>query len=543
MKTCLSFFIVMLMFCPFNLNAQTDLQIRKKDFENDKAGLKKAWDHVEAGNAYFSKKGVWYRKAYDEYLLAIAYNHSNPQLNYKTGVACLFSGNKEEAAGFLLKALEADSEVSEDILLLTGRALQFSGMYAESILKLEGYLTSKNKKSKENTSLARKWISECKSALNVTNDTLMVEIQNIGTEINSDADDYSQILTSDGKSLIFASRRQFEKAASNFEDSKFDENIYISVLDSGKWTAAGLSGKNITTKFCETPLYISPSNDKMYLYAGYENGGDILVTERNKKGEWKMPVEIPYHINSSGSETSFVISPSGDEIYYVTDTYKEGSGGKDIFYLKKLTDKKWSKPVNAGALINTEYDEESVRFSKSGDTLWFSSKGHNSIGGFDIFFSPKNSAGEWDSVINFGYPVNTQWDELFYHPSPGDDSSFFFVSNRSGGIGGLDIYKGRMLPSELYIPQDVSKFNFRDSLFMPSDVPDLKSLTDTIVMNDTVVIPEATQEPQSVIEPEEQKDLILSENKNKEVDHIFSDFIRPVAVNQKKKVKWNERLI
>jgi tetratricopeptide (TPR) repeat protein len=526
---------------PFNIKAQTDPQIRKKQFENEKPGLKEAWGHVEAGNAYYSKKGVWYRKAYEEYLLAITYNHSNPQLNYKTGAACLFSDNKEEASGFLLKALEADSEVSDDILLLTGRALQFSGMYPESIVKLEGYLTSK-KSSKEYTALARKWISECKSALNVTNDTLLVEIENIGTEINSDADDYSQILTSDGKSLIFASRRQIEKSAGNFDDSKFDENIFISVLDSVKWNAAVSSGKNITTKFCETPLFISQANDEIYLYAGYENGGDILVSERNKKGEWKLPTDISFNITTSGSETSFAISPSGNEIYYVSDTYKKGEGGKDIFYLKKLTDKKWSKPLNAGALINTEYDEESVRFSKSGDTLWFSSKGHNSIGGFDIFYSPKNSAGEWDSVRNFGYPVNTPWDELFYHPSPENDSSFFFVSNRSGGFGGLDIYKGRLLPQVHYVPQELTHLNILDSLSLPLDVPDLKPVTDTLVI-DHVNIPEVTPEPQSVINPEENNDLIFSENDSMKNGHISSGFLSPLTANQKKKFKRNERVI
>ena len=104
---------------------------------------------------------------------------------------------------------------------------------------------------------------------------------------------------------------------------------------------------------------------------------------------------------------------------------------------------RWSKPQNAGTMINTIYDEESVRFSKTGDTLWFSSKGHNSIGGFDIFYAVKNKSGAWDTVKNYGYPVNTPWDELFYYPSPVDDSSFYFVSNRSGGIGGLRYLPGK----------------------------------------------------------------------------------------------------
>ena len=71
--------------------------------------------------------------------------------------------------------------------------------------------------------------------------------------------------------------------------------------------------------------------------------------------------------------------------------------GKTSIYIKKISDRKWSKPLNAGSVINTIYDEESVRFSKTGDTLWFSSKGHNSIGGFDIFYSVKNKSGDWDT--------------------------------------------------------------------------------------------------------------------------------------------------
>ena len=87
-----------------------------------------------------------------------------------------------------------------------------------------------------------------------------------------------------------------------------------------------------------------------------------------------------------------------------------------------------------------------MRFSKTGDTLFFSSRGHNSIGGFDIFYSIKNKSGAWDTVKNCGYPINTPWDDIFYYPSPVDDSSFYFASNRSGGSGGTDIYLGKTLP-------------------------------------------------------------------------------------------------
>ena len=69
-----------------------------------------------------------------------------PELNYKTGVSALFSDKKEEAAGFFLKALELKKDVAEDVLLLTGRALQYAGRFSEAIEKFNDYLNSACKK-------------------------------------------------------------------------------------------------------------------------------------------------------------------------------------------------------------------------------------------------------------------------------------------------------------------------------------------------------------------------------------------------------------
>ncbi len=90
----------MLILNPSVLEAQTDIKIRKKEFMNDKTGFKEAWKHVSTGDDYFAERAIWYGSAYDEYRKAIAYNDANPELNYKTGVAALFSDNKEEAAGY-----------------------------------------------------------------------------------------------------------------------------------------------------------------------------------------------------------------------------------------------------------------------------------------------------------------------------------------------------------------------------------------------------------------------------------------------------------
>jgi flagellar motor protein MotB len=450
MRYFLNTLIVGFLLSTLLLDAQTDVSVSRKDFKINKPGFEEAWDHVANGNLYYRGKGIWYNEAYNEYLQALVYNNTNAGLNYKTGVSALFSDKKEEAAGFFLKAIELNKDVAEDVLLLTGRALRYSGRFTEAIEKYTGYLASSVKKSQKNTLLAREWIQECNSALIVTKDTLRVAIDNLGPNINSISDDYSEVITTDGQTLYFASRKELPKSGKRHSDTKFDENIFISRLNNGTWGVATPAGKELATKYCEAPLYINSTNDILYIYAGYENNGDIKMS-LNKKGIWKTPVTVPYGINTRASETSFTISPSGNEIYYVSDKGKDNIGGKDIYFIKKLSDRKWSKPQNAGKVINTIYDEEAVRFSKTGDTLWFSSRGHNSIGGFDIFYCIKNKSGEWDTVKNYGYPVNTPWDDIFYYPSPADDSTFYFVSNRSGGLGGTDLYQGKILPAKRII--------------------------------------------------------------------------------------------
>lgn len=444
MRYFLSFLIAVFLLISNILDGQTDVTVRRKEFKTNKPGFAEAWKHIKDGDAYFSEKGVWFNDAYNEYLQALVYNTLNAELNYKTGVAALFSDRKEEAAGFLLKALDLKKDVTEDVLLLTGRSLQYAGRYQEAVSKLTAYLSTGKKKQK-NILLARQYIQECNSAIEVTRDTLRIAIENMGPNINSDADDYSEVLSTDAKTMYFASRRQLPKSGKRHPDTKFDENIFISHFTAGSWIPSISAGKNLTTKYCESPLYINSSNDILYVYSGYSNKGDIMMSV-NKKGVWKSPSAIPYKINTGKSETSFTISPSGNEIYYISDNSRDNIGGKDIYFIKKLNARKWSKPQNAGRIINTVYDEESVRFSRTGDTLWFSSQGHNSIGGFDIFYSVRNKNGAWDSVKNAGYPINTQWDEIFYNPSPVDDSTFYFASNRSGGLGGIDIYMGHILP-------------------------------------------------------------------------------------------------
>jgi outer membrane protein OmpA-like peptidoglycan-associated protein len=445
MRFSLLLFTALILFTSPAAVSQKILTVRKKEFKAAPDGFKPAWGHLRRGDEYFISGGVFIAKAYDEYIHASVYNSSCAKLNYNIGLASLLSDNKADAAGYFRKAMALDSEISKDIHLLTGQALHFSGNFEEAITELNNYINSGQRKKEEKLALARKEIEECRSAAEIVKDTLKIGISNPGVEINTFADEYSQVLTSDGLAMYFGSRRALPNFSDYYKDSKFDENIFVAYKTAIGWSQSSPAGSEITTKYCESPLFLNSDGTLMFIYAGYENGGDIMQAVKTK-GEWGPPRKIDYKINTSKKETSFAISPGGSEICFVSEAGKPNLGGKDIFMIRQKPDGRWSDPENMGVGINTEWDEESVGFSVTGDTLWFSSRGHNTMGGFDIFYSVRTKAGGWAMAVNGGYPLNSQFDELFYLPSVKDDSLFFFASNRSDGFGGLDIYEGRILP-------------------------------------------------------------------------------------------------
>jgi outer membrane protein OmpA-like peptidoglycan-associated protein/tetratricopeptide (TPR) repeat protein len=514
----LTMFVFLFLFI-VSSQAQQEVSVSRKDFKSDKQGFSQAWKFIKDGDSFYSEQGVWYKSALQDYLQAYSYNSRNAELNYKMGVCCLYSDKKEEAIDFFLKAGEIDNNVATDLYLLTGRAFQFSGRFLEAIGKYTEYLNLEVKKPEENIVITNKYIDECNAALLITKDTLRIELVNPGNNINSEADDYSPVIRRDGQQLFLASRKQYFSRATSYKDTKYDENIFVTDLKNGQWDVALSVGKDVNTKYSEAPLYVNAGGDQLFIYAGYEGGGDIKVSYL-KKGKWRTPESENYGINGTDSETSFNISPSGNEIYFVSDRKKNSQGGKDIFVISRLNNKKWSKPVNLGPVINTKFDEESPRMSNDGTTLFFSSRGHNSIGGFDVFYSVRDSAGIWSKPVNAGYPVNSVWDELYYCPLPVNDSTFYLATNRSGGLGGLDIYEGHILPPVRVIPE-VKKDTVvyvRDTVFVVKEVV-------------PVIVPEPVKETGiyltgRVIDSESGKSLVAKmEIVDLEIDQVVSTSI------------------
>lgn len=119
------------------------------------------------------------------------------------------------------------------------------------------------------------------------------------------------------------------------------------------------------------------------------------------------------------------ITQDGQSIY-IASYGRNSTGGKDIYLIRKMTNGNWAEPENLGAVVNTEENEDYPYLDRDGRTLYFSSRGHNSMGGYDIFKSTFDfNTGKWSEPQNLGIPVNTVDDDLFYVPTlKGDQATY-----------------------------------------------------------------------------------------------------------------------
>jgi hypothetical protein len=125
-------------------------------------------------------------------------------------------------------------------------------------------------------------------------------------------------------------------------------------------------------------------------------------------------------------------------MYFVSNR-PGGYGGRDIYQCKRLPNREWSHPENLGPVINTPYDEDAPFIHPDGITLFFSSTGHTSMGGFDVFYSTKVANNVWTKPINMGYPINTTDDDIYFVTSS-DGRRAYYASFRPEGKGEKDIY-------------------------------------------------------------------------------------------------------
>ena len=149
--------------------------------------------------------------------------------------------------------------------------------------------------------------------------------------------------------------------------------------------------------------------------------------------------KIKKPVNTNSNETHATLSHDGESLYFVSDR-DGGKGGKDIYKAKLMKDSTWGKVQILSSKINTSKDEATPFITKD-NTLYFSSKGHNTMGGYDIFYSKKDGSGNnWGKPENIGYPLNTTKDDKYF--APVNNGKYGYIQLlREEGYGEFDIYK------------------------------------------------------------------------------------------------------
>ncbi|MES2513488.1 MAG: OmpA family protein [Bacteroidota bacterium] len=377
---------------------------------------------------------------------------SSANIHYKLGICYLHSGNeKNKAIYHLEKATQntkhnyseddvTEKAASEFAYYYLGEAYRVNYNFIASYVNFKKFKDMVGAKNPELTKNIDWQLTINTNAQEFTKDTAKVVIVSLGDSINTIYPEYSPVVSADESTLIFSSRRAGGVGIDDVTDQGFYlEDIYISHRKKdGTWGRAKSIGTNINTAGSEANIGLSPDGQQLFVYKDV-NGGDIYYS--NLIGEtWSSLTPVSYNINSPDLETNASISVDGSTFYFVSDR-KEGSyGGQDIWSSVKLPNGEWSLPTNLGPTINTAGDEEAPFIHPDGVTMFFSSKGHKNMGGFDVFKSTKNAEGKWSEPENLRAPINTPDDDIYYSQSP-DGKRGYFSSIRKGNAGDKDIYR------------------------------------------------------------------------------------------------------
>lgn len=362
----------------------------------------------------------------------------NANINYRIGICYLYiPGQKDKAIPYLQEAVKntklnnresvfREKKAPLDAYLYLGNAYRVNNnldMAIESYNKYRELLTSSDK---ANIEYIDKQIDACKVALKYMENPVDIQKTNLGDQINNNASNYKAVISGDGNTLIYMNELPFYDA------------VYFSRFENGKWTEP----VNITSQIqSDGDQYVtSISHDGTQLLLTKEdNFNSDIYTSIYKNEQWTKSSPLAKPVNSKYWESHASISKDGKTLYF-TSNRRGGFGEMDIY--KSVIDEEgeWDNPKNLGSIINSTLNEDTPFITEDGKSLFFSSQGHSSMGGYDIYISSIDDEGNWTDPVNLGYPINTTDDDLFYYPWKNGRVAYLALLEPEG-YGKEDIYK------------------------------------------------------------------------------------------------------
>lgn len=299
-----------------------------------------------------------------------------------------------------------------------------------------------------NVEMVEEEVKVCKRAKILQDNPVDIEKMNLGDAINDKNANYYPVVSGDEETMVYVTSLKFYDAI--FFVSKVNkqwkkpENITSQLYFSAEeWSDPGNITPEIGSDGNMYPTALSYDGTELYLVKEASDVSNIYVSVF-KNGKWTMAKELGKNINEKRyNETHACISHDGQKLYFSSDR-RGGYGKLDIYVAEREPDGTWDKATNMGSTINSNKDEASPFITANGRTLFFSSKGHYNMGGYDIFYAQKDEKDNWKTPVNIGYPINTTRDDIFFLPVDGGKFGYKSFIEKDG-YGNDDIYKIELL--------------------------------------------------------------------------------------------------
>lgn len=368
---------------------------------------------------------------------------TNSIINEYLGLSYMYKPDEHEKAIGYLEKVQLNESQNPRIMYHMAEAYALVYKFDEAIAYYKKYL-AQNPNSKEGKGVDQR-IERCKNGKDFLKTPANVIITNLGSSINTDDAEYVPVISADESVMTYTYRGKKSQGGLMNEkyeqdpDGEYYEDIYITYRIGNNWTDPEPITA-INNLGHDASIAISPDGQNLFVYKNSPSDmGDIYMSTLSG-ADWGAATILKGDINTNKYwEGSATISPDGNILYFVTDR-PGGYGGRDIYQAELQFDGSWSNIRNLGPEINTSDDEDAPFMHQDGKILHFSSTGHNSIGGYDIFSTVLQKDGTWSKATNLGYPINTSDDDKYYVVTA-DGKNAYYSSAKIGGYGNQDIYK------------------------------------------------------------------------------------------------------
>jgi len=430
-----NFFIVILLFVAAGVFAQN---------LNTKKWRKTERDSMEKAQAFYDD---------DLKLLALPIflelQKAHPDesyLHFITGICALERGDVHALSLELLqKAYDKNKKIA-GIDYDLARALHLNNKFDEALAQLEIYKTKNKKLTPKQLDDVALLTNYCNNAKLLVANPIPATIQNIGKPLNTAAAEYVPIISSDEATMVYTyvgdssigGRQNYFNEPDPY--GMYYEDVYISQKKDGQWQRGRNMGPTINTRDHDAAVSLSADGQTLFTYKdNRSNSGDLYVSYL-EGNTWTIATPIAGEVNQMLSwEGSCSMSANGKTLYFVSDR-KGGYGGRDLYKASLQPNGSWGNVQNLGDKINTRYDDDAPFIHPDGRTLIFSSCGHNSMGGYDIFRTKLNiTDSSWTTPENLGYPINSP-DRDSYYVLSADGKHGYYASSEDDGEGLQDIF-------------------------------------------------------------------------------------------------------